>query len=80
MTCVQAHLTIAQDPQADAVLSSDPFALLCGMLLDQQFPMERAFAGPAGRCETSSTLPLRRVPPGPVSRALARFTTWGVER
>ena len=40
-------LTIAQDPTADRVLSEDPFALLIGMLLDQQFPMERAFAGPA---------------------------------
>jgi uncharacterized HhH-GPD family protein len=40
-------IQIAQDPHADAVLSSDPFALLAGMLLDQQFPMERAFAGPA---------------------------------
>jgi uncharacterized HhH-GPD family protein len=39
-------LCIAQDPSADALLSADPFALLTGMLLDQQFPMERAFAGP----------------------------------
>jgi uncharacterized HhH-GPD family protein len=29
------------------VLEESPFALLTGMLLDQQFPMERAFAGPA---------------------------------
>lgn len=43
---ISAHLTIAQDPDADALLSADPFALLMGMLLDQQFPMERAFAGP----------------------------------
>ncbi len=42
-----ASLTIAQNPEADQVLSEDPFALLVGMLLDQQFPMERAFAGPA---------------------------------
>ena len=38
---------IAQDDRADAVLTEHPFALLAGMLLDQQFPMERAFAGPA---------------------------------
>ncbi|KAA9153694.1 Fe-S cluster assembly protein HesB [Amycolatopsis acidicola] len=31
---------------ADRLLSSDPFALLTGLLLDQQFPMEHAFAGP----------------------------------
>ncbi len=40
-------LQIAQDVHADQVLSESSFALLCGMLLDQQFPMERAFAGPA---------------------------------
>src|SRR5680860_1042289 len=39
-------LRLAQDADADALLSTDPFALLAGMLLDQQFPMERAFAGP----------------------------------
>ncbi|MDL9943996.1 HhH-GPD-type base excision DNA repair protein [Gordonia sp. ABSL11-1] len=42
-----ANLQIAQDPAADELLSTDAFALLTGMLLDQQFPMERAFAGPA---------------------------------
>jgi len=49
-------LTIAQDPTADGVLSEDPFALLVGMLLDQQFPMERAFAGPAKVLERFGTL------------------------
>ena len=34
------------DPEADALLAANPFALLMGMLLDQQFPMERAFYGP----------------------------------
>lgn len=41
------RLVLAQEPAADDLLSRDPFALLVGMLLDQQFPMERAFAGPA---------------------------------
>ncbi len=49
-------LTIAQDPDADRVLSEDPFALLVGMLLDQQFPMERAFAGPAKVLQRFGTL------------------------
>jgi len=40
------RLNITQDAAADALLATDPFALLVGMLLDQQFPMERAFAGP----------------------------------
>jgi uncharacterized HhH-GPD family protein len=39
-------LHIAQDEAADELLSRDPLALLLGMLFDQQFPMERAFAGP----------------------------------
>ncbi|MDT0201338.1 HhH-GPD-type base excision DNA repair protein [Nocardioides sp. AE5] len=40
-------INITGDPTADKVLTDDPFALLAGMLLDQQFPMEQAFAGPA---------------------------------
>ena len=43
----EPKLHIAQDEAADALLARDPFALLVGMLLDQQFPMEKAFAGPA---------------------------------
>lgn len=39
------HLT--GDPDADALLSTDANALLLGMLLDQQVPMEKAFSGPA---------------------------------
>jgi uncharacterized HhH-GPD family protein len=39
-------LRLAQEPGADALLARDPLALLIGMLLDQQFPMERAFASP----------------------------------
>jgi uncharacterized HhH-GPD family protein len=42
----ESSLRLAQEPAADELLSRDPFALLTGMLLDQQFPMERAFAGP----------------------------------
>lgn len=34
------------DAEADSLLAHDPLALLIGMLLDQQFPMERAFYGP----------------------------------
>jgi uncharacterized HhH-GPD family protein len=39
-------LQLVQDPAADALLDANPFALLVGMLLDQQVPMETAFAGP----------------------------------
>ncbi|MDQ1584280.1 MAG: hypothetical protein QOF36_2334 [Microbacteriaceae bacterium] len=41
------RLNITGDPEADSLLSTDPLALLIGMLLDQQVAMETAFAGPA---------------------------------
>ena len=50
-------LRIAQDPDADALLARDPLALLMGMLLDQQFPLEWAFRAPwrlAQRMERTS--------------------------
>lgn len=40
-------LPVTGDPHADRLLARDPFALLLGMLLDQQVPMEWAFRGPA---------------------------------
>jgi uncharacterized HhH-GPD family protein len=39
-------LWLTGDPEADALLSSDDNALLIGMVLDQQVPMEKAFSGP----------------------------------
>jgi uncharacterized HhH-GPD family protein len=39
-------LWLAQDPEADQLLDEKPFALLVGMVLDQQIPLEVAFAGP----------------------------------
>ncbi len=41
-----SKLCLTQDPEADQLLEDDPFALLIGMMLDQQIPMEIAFAGP----------------------------------
>jgi len=40
-------LYITGDEAADALLNTNPNALLIGMLLDQQVPMEWAFTGPA---------------------------------
>jgi uncharacterized HhH-GPD family protein len=40
------ELHITGDAAADKLLSEDAFALLTGMLLDQQVTMESAFAGP----------------------------------
>jgi uncharacterized HhH-GPD family protein len=59
-------ITITGDPDADALLTRDPFALLVGMLLDQQFPMERAFAGPqrlAERVAADAGTPADRLDP-----------------
>jgi uncharacterized HhH-GPD family protein len=41
---VELHLS--QNPEADALLSENAFALLVGMVLDQQVPLEWAFASP----------------------------------
>src|ERR1700742_5202940 len=38
---------ITGDAHADEVLTDSSFALLVGMMLDQQYPMEHAFRGPA---------------------------------
>jgi uncharacterized HhH-GPD family protein len=44
---VPGTLFITGDEAADSLLNTDGTALLIGMLLDQQVPMEWAFAGPA---------------------------------
>jgi uncharacterized HhH-GPD family protein len=42
-----APFPITGDDDADRLLAEDPLALMIGMLLDQQVPMEWAFASPA---------------------------------
>lgn len=44
---MKGTLRITGDPAADELLNTDPLAVLLGMLLDQQVPMEWAFASPA---------------------------------
>jgi|SRR5579875_2556295 len=39
-------LALSGDREADILLSNDPLALLIGMVLDQQIPLERAFSAP----------------------------------
>jgi uncharacterized HhH-GPD family protein len=43
----RATFPVTGDDAADRLLVDDPLALLVGMLLDQQVPMEWAFRGPA---------------------------------
>ncbi len=45
MARVELHLS--GDAEADAVVSSDPLALVIGMVLDQQVTIEKAFSSPA---------------------------------
>lgn len=40
------QIPVTGDPDADQLLAENPLALLIGMLLDQQVPMEWAFKGP----------------------------------
>ncbi|WNB86779.1 HhH-GPD-type base excision DNA repair protein [Cellulomonas sp. ATA003] len=49
-------LWMTGDEAADRLLADDPFALLLGMLLDQQVAMETAFAGPHKIAERLGTL------------------------
>jgi uncharacterized HhH-GPD family protein len=43
---MNAPLRLTGDPEADQLLTDDDNALLIGMVLDQQVPMEKAFSGP----------------------------------
>src|SRR6202012_2718706 len=60
-------VTIAMpvEPAANELLSTDPLALLIGMLLDQQVPLERAFSAPYDLC--------RRRGPQPTADELASY-------
>lgn len=40
------HLYFTDDPEACALIAKDPFALLVGFAIDQQVPVQKAFAGP----------------------------------
>ncbi|SFP50144.1 uncharacterized HhH-GPD family protein [Amycolatopsis arida] len=53
------HLT--GDPDTDTLLGEDPFALLTGMLLDQQIAMEVAFQGPRKIAERMGGFDVTRI-------------------
>ena len=70
-------LRLTGDPEADALLSEDDNALLIGMVLDQQVPMEKAFSGPlviaqrmGGRLDVAKIAAMRTAPGDPsISRS-----------
>jgi uncharacterized HhH-GPD family protein len=45
-TSAPAALPFTGDPEADALLATDPLALLIGFTLDQQVTVQKAFSGP----------------------------------
>jgi uncharacterized HhH-GPD family protein len=72
---------ITGDDHADQVLTDDPFALLVGMLLDQQYPMEHAFRGPAKILDRFGTLdPARIVAADPEEFAAMASTPPAIHR
>jgi uncharacterized HhH-GPD family protein len=58
---METPLCLAQDPDADALLTSSSLALLFGMLLDQQIPMEKAFRGPRDIADRMGGLDVRGI-------------------
>ena len=72
---------ITGDPAADEILSDDPFALLVGLMLDQQYPMEHAFRGPAKITDRFGTLdPARIAAADPEEFAAMASTTPAIHR
>jgi uncharacterized HhH-GPD family protein len=59
-------IALPVDDEANELLSRNPLALLIGMLLDQQIPLERAFSAPADL--------VRRLGHEPTAQELADFT------
>jgi len=51
-----AALHFTNDPAACKLLADDPFALLVGVAIDQQVPVQKAFAGPQVLKERAGTL------------------------
>src|SRR2546423_11288012 len=49
------------DPAANQLLETDPYALLIGLVLDQQVKMEKAFGGPYELKRRLGHLDVRRI-------------------
>ena len=68
-------LPVTGDADADALLATDPLALLVGMLLDQQVPMEWAFRGPLSlKARLGGTLDAGAIAAMPVDDFVAVFS------
>jgi uncharacterized HhH-GPD family protein len=54
-------LYFTDEPAAQKLLAKDPFALLMGFAIDQQVPVQKAFAGPLALKERVGTLDPRKL-------------------
>ncbi len=72
---------ITGDDTADQLLTECPFALLVGMMLDQQYPMEHAFMGPAKVVSRFGSFdPVKIAAAAPVEFAALCSTTPAIHR
>lgn len=55
------RLPYTGDDEADRLLADDPLALLIGFVLDQQVPLQKAFAGPLELRRRLGALDVRRI-------------------
>jgi uncharacterized HhH-GPD family protein len=67
----QLHFT--GNDEADALLASEPFALLMGFALDQQVPVQTAFSGPLKLKQRLGTLDPGRIASTDPARILEAF-------
>jgi uncharacterized HhH-GPD family protein len=58
---VPEALYFTDEPEACELIASDPFALLMGFAIDQQVPVQKAFAGPLALKRRLGTLDPRRL-------------------
>lgn len=72
---MRGDLWVTGDAAADELVNTDPTALLIGMLLDQQYPIEWAFAGPARLRDRLGHLDVARLAEMPEADLVAAATT-----
>jgi uncharacterized HhH-GPD family protein len=83
---VPEALWFTDDPAACRLLAEDPFALLVGFAIDQQVPVQKAFAGPYVLRERAKTLDPRKLAAADLAPlfaerpAIHRFPTAMAER
>jgi uncharacterized HhH-GPD family protein len=70
---MQGTLAVTGDPDADRLINTDPLALLIGMLLDQQVPMEWAFSSPLKLKARLGGLDAERIAAMPLEELEAAF-------